>query len=158
MTLVEGVIERRLEHGEHTIGGGAAGPSFLRRGRCGPKSRLAALRSALGGRRRHGGQPPAQLLGGQFGHHEIAEARQDMHGAAADGVLNGLPFVVLELDVAIHGLAHGEALDRAAAVRRRDHGAGLGGGLLERQHLHAIRRDRVVGEPSVVTRYLPLPM
>ena len=71
-----------------------------------------------------------------------------MHGAAADGVLNGLPFVVLELDVAIHGLAHGEALDRAAAVRRRDHGAGLGGGLLERQHLQAIRRDRVVGEPQ----------
>jgi hypothetical protein len=88
----------------------------------------------------------AQLLGGQFGHHEIAEARQDMHGAAADGVLNGLPFVVLELDVALHGLAHGEALDLAAAVRRRDHGAGLGGRLLEREYLHAVRRGRVVGE------------
>ena len=81
-----------------------------------------------------------------------------MHAAAADRVLNGVPFLKLEFDVALHGLAHGEALDLTAAVRRRNHGAGLGDGLLERQHLQAIRRGRVVSEPSAVTRYLPLPM
>jgi hypothetical protein len=56
MTLVEGVIERRLEHGEHTIGGGAAGADRLVADRRRLVPRLTVLGAALRWCRGHSGR------------------------------------------------------------------------------------------------------
>src|SRR5262249_13026007 len=99
---------------------------------------------------RHVGEPAAQLLGGQLADHEVAERGDDVHVAAADEITDGLPLLVLVVDVAMHRLPHGEANDRSVAVaiwaghqRMR-----LGLGLLEAEHVGTIGAGGIVRTPQ----------
>src|SRR5262249_57810912 len=73
------MIERSLEHRQHPIRAGAALANFLVGGWLGPILRLVTLGAALCRGGGHGGQPAAQLLGGEFADHEIAEHGENVH-------------------------------------------------------------------------------
>jgi hypothetical protein len=111
----------------------------------------ATLGAALRRGRGHGGQPPAQLLSSQLAHHEVTERWENLHLAAADQVADRLSILVLVVDVAVHGLPHGEADDRliAVAIWTRDHRVPLGLGLLEAEHVGTIGAGGVIGTPHV---------
>src|SRR5262249_2535884 len=148
--LVIGVVERSLEHRQHSIGTGAALANFLGGGWLGAELRLVALGAALGRAVRHVVQPGAQLLRGQLAHHQITQRGEDVHPAATDEIADRLALLVLVVNVALHRLPHGEADDRAVAIASRagDHRMGLGLGLLEAEHVSAIGAGSVVGTPQ----------
>jgi hypothetical protein len=94
----------------------AALANFLIGGWLGPVLRLVALGAALRRGGGHGGQPAAQLLGGEFSDHEIAERGENVHGAAADEIADRLALVPLVVNVAGHRLPHRELDDLAIAA------------------------------------------
>ena len=148
MALVVGVVERGLQHRQHPIGTGAALANFLVGGWLGPVLRLVAFGAALRRGGGHGRQPAAQLLGGEFTDHEVAECGENVHVAAADQITDRLALVPLVVDVAGHRLPHRELHDlavAAASLRARDHRARLGFGLRKAEHVSAISGGGIIG-------------
>src|SRR5215475_4297599 len=127
-------------------------------GRLAPILRLAALGAALRRAVRHVGEPAAQLLGGQLADHEVAERGDDVHVAAADEIADRLALLVLEVDVAVHRLPHGEADDRAVAIAiwTGHHRMRLGLGLLKASTSAPSGRAASSARPKACTRYLPV--